>query len=82
MEFDVASQLSQVAQQRELNPGRPQDGPYPGSVNEVADEVVEWIMEMSATCASGLDVQVAKKLMDKRRTSDGVITAVWDEVWP
>ncbi len=59
----VSAELDAAAAQREATPGRPQDGPYPATVGEVADEVVAWIDHMSDTFAQHLIVEVLRRMV-------------------
>jgi hypothetical protein len=52
--MDVHAELNKAAELREATPGRPEDGPYPATIGEVADEVLTWIGEMERTSAPGL----------------------------
>lgn len=58
----VAAQLDHAVRIREANPGRPEDGPYPATVGEVADEVVTWLREMEQVPAPGLIREVLARL--------------------
>jgi hypothetical protein len=46
--------LETVISQREVTPGLPSDGPYPSTIGEVADEIVDFVNELDRTCAPGL----------------------------
>ena len=59
----IRDALDQVAAQRPATPGRPEDGPYPATVGEVADEVLAWLGEMDRTSAPGLTHTVLVKLI-------------------
>jgi hypothetical protein len=58
----VRTELDRAAGLRPATEGRPEDGPYPATVGEVADEVVAWLCEMERTCAPGLGVAVRVRL--------------------
>jgi hypothetical protein len=56
--------LSHASRQREATPGRPEDGPYPATVGEVADEVVAWIDDMADSgSARNLHREVLARLL-------------------
>lgn len=50
---------------REATPGMPADGPYPATIGEVADEIVDFIDELDRTCAHGLITAVYDRLSRK-----------------
>jgi hypothetical protein len=54
--------LEHAARLRAATPGRPEDGPYPATVGEVADEVVQWIKETDTKYARGLTRHVIDRL--------------------
>lgn len=61
--MDVQSELDRVADQRPATRGRPEDGPYPATVGEVADEVIAWMARMDRSAAAGLTHTVLVKLI-------------------
>jgi hypothetical protein len=57
----ILSSLRDCIEIREATPGRPEDGPYPATVGEVADEIVEWLQQ-GGHYANGLAAAVAERL--------------------
>jgi hypothetical protein len=54
MSLYLRSALETVISLREATPGVPADGPYPATIGEVADEIVDFVNELDRTCAPGL----------------------------
>lgn len=48
--------------------GRPEEGPYPSTVDEVADEVVAWLRGLDRRAANGVMHAVLMKLGDAMST--------------
>lgn len=74
---DLTDRAREVIAQREAVPGQPSEGPYPASVEEVADELAGFVDELDATCAPGVLVAVAVRLAKssgKPRAGKGVVT--------
>jgi len=69
--MDVRAELDHVTRLREATPSRPEDGPYPATVGEVADEVVAWLNEMDRTSAPGLTRAVIAGLVRDSITPEG-----------
>jgi hypothetical protein len=61
----VRAELDHAVRVREAVAGDPSQGPYPGTVDEVASEVVTWLHEMGSTYAQGLPDYVRDKLQEK-----------------
>lgn len=61
---DAAAGLDKATRLRPATEGRPEDGPYPATVDEVADEVIAWLDEMDRINASDLRYAVYRKLAD------------------
>jgi hypothetical protein len=60
--MDISAQLDEAIRQRPVVPGRPEEGPYPATVDEVADEVVRWLRELDQTSARGVAYEVLRRL--------------------
>lgn len=65
---------------REAVPGRPSEGPYPASIEEVVDELAGFVDELDATCAPGVLVALAVRLAEmsardpvQRRAGKGAV---------
>lgn len=65
MRFDVAAALDAAVAQREATPGRPEEGPYPASIDECADEVVEWVYRFERDFHRGFGDMVAERLIGR-----------------
>lgn len=63
----IREQAEYAIRVREATPGLPQDGPYPATIEEVADELASFIDELDATCARG----VRAALIDRFINRDG-----------
>jgi hypothetical protein len=50
----VAQAAESAIAQREATPGLPADGPYPATIEEVADELAAFILELDRTSAPGV----------------------------
>lgn len=48
----VRTELSALIAQRPVTPGRPEDGPYPATLDEVADEVAAWMRKLAPSLPS------------------------------
>lgn len=63
MPIPVHQLLEDLIKLREATPGKPEDGPYPATVGEVADEIVTFIRELEVA-APGLTVEVYTRLRE------------------
>jgi hypothetical protein len=66
---EVRASAEEAIRLREAVPGMPHEGPYPASVEEVADELVRYIAELDQTSAQGVAALVAKRLQSETRGS-------------
>lgn len=75
----AAAALDHAVRLRPATPGRPEDGPYPTSVGEVADEVVAWIRDHEQH-AAGLVGQVRDRLAKEaaREISADELPGMWE----
>lgn len=55
-------QASAAIRTREATPGNPAGGPYPATVSEVADELVDFILTLDANHARGVAGQIRDRL--------------------
>lgn len=78
----VRKAFGHVVRQREANPGRPQDGPYPATVAEVAGEIAELVRELEASSAVGLVDAVLEQLAVGVGDFDCCLGAEQDSVAP
>jgi hypothetical protein len=58
----IRDKAEYVIAQREAVPGMPSEGPYPATVEEVADELVAFIRELDTTCARGVAAIIRAQL--------------------
>lgn len=61
-EPSITDQIKGAIASREAVPGQPLAGPYPASVDEVADEIVAFITELDGSLARGLASMVRDRL--------------------
>lgn len=59
---DIRNQAERAISTRAYTPGRPEDGPYPSTVEEVADELITFIRDLDQTCARGVAEIVSRQL--------------------
>lgn len=57
----IFGSLDEAVQVREYTPGNPGDGPYPASVGDCADEIVQWL-DAFAESAPGIHEAVANRI--------------------
>ena len=69
--MDVRAELDHATRLQAATPGKPEDGPYPATVGEVADEVLAWLNEMERTSARGLTRAVIAGLVRDSITPEG-----------
>lgn len=50
----VTDGVNEAIKLREATPGLPANGPYPATVEEVADELAAYILELDRTVARGV----------------------------
>jgi hypothetical protein len=60
--LSVRSSAEAAIALREATPGQPANGSYPATVDEVADELAEFISELDTTCARGLRKALVERL--------------------
>lgn len=78
----LLSSLDKSIVQREATPGRPEDGPYPATVGECADEIVDWLSRAEAY-AGGLTTAVASRLAPGEVHMEwGVDRPEFGDTWP
>lgn len=70
---EIRELLEEATALRSAVPGMPSEGPYPSSVGEVADEVVEWLDAMDRDKhAPGLAEEVRRRLNARGVWPDGI----------
>jgi len=69
--MSIKDELDHAVQLRLAVEGDPTQGPYPATIDEVADEVVAWLREMDQTYARGLVGAVFLKLDERNGLQGG-----------
>lgn len=62
----ISDELDHAVRVREAVPGRPEEGPYPATIDEVADEVAAWVRLMEEGPAPRLGAAVVARLTPQR----------------